>query len=149
MNTKLDTTLELDQIKQTRTKREKISFRDSAISKLTRSNTEFGNKKYVAYNFDVSKGSSLKGLMLKFYKQTEKKSFVLSFWFNKRNDYYILGNYPNINCKEVERLCLELAQSHQDHRGIWIKDPNETRRNENRIVEKPDPLVIIHFSSQV
>jgi hypothetical protein len=73
MNTKLDTTLELDQIKQTRNKRKKISFRDSAISKLTRSNTEFENKKYVACNFDVSKGSSLKGLMLKFYKQTEKK----------------------------------------------------------------------------
>jgi len=138
MNEKLDIKLELGEIKQTRTKRKTIPFRDSAISKLTRSNTEFGNKKYVAYNFDVSKGSSLKGLMIKFYKQTEKKSFVLSFWFNKRNDYYILGNYPNINCKEVERLCLDLADTHQDHKGIWIKNPNQTRADEKRLVEKPD-----------
>jgi hypothetical protein len=94
MNKKLDIKLELDEINQTRTKRPVISFRDSTIHKITKSKTTFGTKKYIAFNFDVSKGSSLKGLMLKFYKQTEKKSFVLSFWFNKKNNYYIIGSYP-------------------------------------------------------
>src|SRR5210317_897577 len=109
MNKKLDIKLELNEINQTRTKRPIIPFKDNAISKIARSNTNFGTKKYISFNFDVSKGSSLKGLMLKFYKQTEKKSFVLSFWFTKRNNYYIVGSYPNINCKDVEKLCLELA----------------------------------------
>ena len=135
---KLDTKLELNDIKQTRTKRKTIPFRDSAIDKITRLNTDFGPKKYMPYNFDVSKGSSLKGLMLKFYKQTEKKSFVLSFWFNNRNEYYIVGSYPNIRCKDVEKLCMEIAETHQDQRGIWIKNPNQTRADEKRLVEKPD-----------
>ena len=138
MTEKLDTELELKQIKQTRTKRITIPFRDSAIEKITRTNTTFGTKNYLAYNFDVSKGSSLKGLMLKFYKQTQKKSFVLSFWFNNRNEYYIVGSFPNIRCKDVERLCLDLASTHQDDRGIWIKNPNQTRIDEKRLVEKPD-----------
>ena len=138
MNKKLDIKLELNKINQTRTKRPIIPFKDNAISKITRSHTNFGTKKYISFNFDVSKGSSLKGLMLKFYKQTEKKSFVLSFWFNKRNDYYIVGSYPNINCKDVEKLCLELATTHQDERGIWIKDPNKTRSDKKRLIKKPN-----------
>jgi len=138
MNKKLDIKLELDEINQTRTKRPVISFRDSTIHKITKSKNTFGTKKYIAFNFDVSKGSSLKGLMLKFYKQTEKKSFVLSFWFNKKNNYYIIGSYPNIKCKDVEKLCLELATTHQDERGIWIKDPNKTRSDKKRLIEKPN-----------
>ena len=138
MNKKLDIKLELNEINQTRTKRPIIPFKDNAISKIRRSNTNFGTKKYISFNFDVSKGSSLKGLMLKFYKQTEKKSFVLSFWFNKRNDYYIVGSYPNINCKDVEKLCLELATTHQDERGFWIKDPNKTRSDKKRLIKKPN-----------
>ena len=141
MTEKLDTTLELNEIKQTRTKRKTIPFRDSALDKINRTTTDFGPKKYIAYNFDVSKGSSLKGLMLKFYKQTQKKSFVLSFWFNNRNDYYIVGSYPNIRCKDVEKKCLELAETHQDDRGIWIKNPNETRADEKRLIEKPDTTI--------
>ena len=84
MTEKLDDKLELNEIKQTRTGRTPrpvIPFRDSAIDKIRRATTAFGPKKYIGYNFDVSKGSSLKGLMLKFYKQSQKKSFVLSFWF--------------------------------------------------------------------
>jgi integrase len=141
---KLDTKLELNEIKQTRTGRTPrpvISFRDSAIDKISRATTAFGPKKYIGYNFDVSKGSSLKGLMLKFYKQSQKKSFVLSFWFNNRNDYYILGSYPNIRCKDVERICLDLAETHQDNRGFWLKNPNQTRADEKRLVEKPDTTI--------
>ena len=141
MTEKLDDKLELNEIKQTRTGRTPrpvIPFRDSAIDKIRRATTAFGPKKYIGYNFDVSKGSSLKGLMLKFYKQSQKKSFVLSFWFNNRNDYYILGSYPNIRCKDVERICLDLAETHQDERGLWLKNPNQTRANEKRLVDKPD-----------
>ena len=138
MNKKLDNTLETDEIKQTRKPRETLPFRDSAISKLNRGNTEFYNKRFKEYKFDVPKGSSLKGLLLRFSFNTETKSFVLGYWFNKRNLYYTVGTYPNINCKEVEKLCLELAETHQDHRGIWIKDPNQTRADEKRLVAKPD-----------
>lgn len=138
MNKKLDHTLDTVEIKQTRSQRSIINFRDSAIDKLKKLDTDFENRKFKAYKFNVPKGSSLRGLQLRFYKNTEIKNFVLSIWFNKRNSYYIIGSYPTIKCKDVEKLCLELAQSHQDHRGIWIKDLNKTKADEKRLVEKPD-----------
>ena len=130
MKEKLDNTLDTIEIKQTRSQREKISFRDSQIDKIKKLDTDFENRKFKAFKFDVPKGSSLKGLQLRFYKKTEIKNFVLSFWFNKRNEYYIIGSYPQIRCKDVEKLCLELAETHQDERGIWIKSPNQTRIDE-------------------
>ena len=138
MTEKLDIKLDLNQITQTRSKRPIIPFRDSAIDKITKTTTDFGSKRLKEFSFDIPKGSSLKGLQLRFYKSTQKKSFVIGFWFNKRNEYYIVGSYPNIRCKDVERICLELAETHQDDRGIWIKNPNQTRADEKRLVEKPD-----------
>ena len=138
MKEKLDNTLDTIEIKQTRSQRKKISFRDSQIDKIKKLDTDFENRKFKAFKFDVPKGSSLKGLQLRFYKKTEIKNFVLSFWFNKRNEYYIIGPYPKIRCKDVEKICLELAETHQDERGIWIKSPNQTRVDEQRLVDKPD-----------
>ena len=114
MNKKLGAELEKVEIKQTRNKRIVIPFRDSTIDKVTNHNTEFGTRRFKEFKFDVSKGSSLKGLLLRFSKKTQRKDFVLSFWFNNKPDYYNVGTYPNIRCKDVERLCLELAQTHQD-----------------------------------
>ena len=138
---KLDNKLDTTEIKQTRSKRPTIHFRDSAIDKLIKTNTAFENKKFKAYKFDVPKGSSLKGLQLRFYRNTEIKNFVLSLWLNKRNEYYIIGSYPNIRCKDVEKICLELSETHQDKRGLWLKNPNQTRADEKRLVEKPDTTI--------
>ena len=63
MTEKLDTKLDQVEITQTRSKRPSISFRDSAIDKLTKTNTTFDNKMFNTYKFDVPKGSSLKGLL--------------------------------------------------------------------------------------
>ena len=63
MKEKLDTKLDQVEIKQTRTKRPTISFRDSAIDKLTKTNTTFDNKMFNTYKFDVPKGSSLLSLI--------------------------------------------------------------------------------------
>ena len=139
MNTeKLGHKLDTLEIKQTRSQRISIPFRDSSIDKITKANTNFGVKKFNTYKFEDPKGSSLKGLQLRYYRKTGIKNFVLSLWFNKKNDYYIMGAYPNIRCKDVEKICLDLTDTHQDQRGLWIKNPNKTRIDEKRIVEKPD-----------
>ena len=137
MKEKLDNKLETKEITQTRKQREIIPFRDSAIEKIARTNTEFGSKRFKEFKFDVPKGSSLKGLMLRFSKKTESKSVVLGIWFNNRNEYYTVGTFPFVRCKDIEKICLELAATHQDERGIWIKNPNQTRADEKRLVEKP------------
>jgi len=141
MTEKLDTKLVANEITQTCRRKQKVIFRDSSIDKVDRTNITFGNRREYLIKFDVPKGSSLKGLNLKISKTTGKKYFVLSIWFNNRNQYYTIGSYPNIRCKDVERLCLQLAETHQDHRGVWIKNPLQTRSDEKRIVEKPDTTI--------
>ena len=141
MTEKLDTKLDQVEITQTRSKRPSISFRDSAIDKLTKTNTTFDSKMFNTYKFDVPKGSSLKGLQLRFYKKTGVKNFVLSLWVNQRNEYYIIGAYPSIRCKDVEKICLDLTDTHQDERGLWIKSPIKTRVDEKRLIDKPDTTI--------
>ena len=118
---KLTNKLATSEIKQTSNKSEVIPFRDSAIEKITKTNTKFNLKRFKEFKFDVSKGSSLKGLVLRFSKATEQKAIVLNFWFNSKPGWITLGTYPNIRCKDIEKICLNLTETHQDHRGLWIK----------------------------
>ena len=49
MKEKLDNTLDTAEIKQTRSQREKISFRDSQIDKIKILDTDFENRKFKAF----------------------------------------------------------------------------------------------------
>ena len=51
---------------RSRIKRTLLPFRDSAIEKINRLNIEFGASRFKEFRFDVSKGTSLKGLLLRF-----------------------------------------------------------------------------------
>ena len=66
LDAKLDAKLDKNKITQTRSKRPTISFRDSEVDKITKTNTEFGTRQVKEFKFDVPKGSSLKGLQLRF-----------------------------------------------------------------------------------
>ena len=138
MKEKLDNKLATDPIKQTSNKREVIPFRDSAIEKISKTNTDFNLKRFKEFKFDVSKGSSLKGLVLRFSRATNQKAIVLNFWFNSKPGWITLGSFPKIRCKDIEKICLDLATTHQDDRGLWIKSPIKTRLDEKRLVDKPD-----------
>ena len=121
-----------------RSKIQQIDFKDSAILGIKKTNTEFGLRRFKWFKFNVSKGTSLKGLLLRFARNTERKDFVIHFWFQGKSDYYTLGRFPNLRCKAVEKTCLELAETHQDERGNWIKSPIQTRKDKKRIVAKKD-----------
>ena len=138
MKEKLDNKLATDPIKQTSNKREVIPFRDSAIEKISKTNTDFNLKRFKLFKFDVSKGSSLKGLILRFSRATNQKAIVLNFWFNSKPGFITLGSFPKIRCKDIEKICLDLAETHQDERGLWIKSPIKTRVDEKRLIDKPD-----------
>ena len=72
MTEKLDNKLETGEIKQTRNKRPIIPFRDSAIDRIKKTDTEFGRKRFKEFKFNISKGTSLKGLLLRLDKFSEK-----------------------------------------------------------------------------
>ena len=131
-------------IKQTRP----IRFKDEAINKIKKQNIDFGKRSYVFIPFIVSKDSHLKGLKLRVYKGAlgEKETvrvFYLLFWFNNKSCRYSLGHYSQtFGVKECDEAVRQIYLSHTDPKtGYWIKDPNETRRDKKRIVEKPDTTV--------
>ena len=129
-------------IKQTITS---IRFKDEAINKVKKQNIEFGKRAYIFIPFIVSKDSHQKGLKLKVYKgalgdKETKKHFYLQYWFNGRSRFYKVGNYSqSFGIQECNEALSKLHKTHTDKKsGYWTTDPNITRRDEQRIVEKPD-----------
>ena len=134
MNKKLDNKLVANEIKQTsiekgsasapleaspgsRQKRPLIAFKDTAIERIKKLDIEFGKSRFKEFKFNVSKGTSLKGLLLRVSRRTGRKDFYLSLWFHGKPTNYTIGTFPNIRCKDVEKICLELAETHQDEKG--------------------------------
>jgi integrase len=92
--------------------------------------------------FKVSKDSHQRGLKLKIAKGGvhTTKTFFVQFWFNgKANRHKIARFSQRFGVKECNDYLKKLTDTHVDPKtGFWIKDPNETRANEKRLVEKPD-----------
>ena len=78
MKEKLDNKLATDQIKQISNKRGVIPLRESAIEKITMTNTNFNLKRFKKFKFDVSKGFLLKRLILRFSRATNQRAIVLN-----------------------------------------------------------------------
>ena len=141
---KLDQKLDQVDIKQTRP----IRFKDDAINKIKKQNIDFGKRSYVFFPFIVSKDSHQKGLKLRVYKgslgdKTTKKVFYIQYWFNGRAQKYRLGDYSQrFGVRECDEELIKIHRDHTDpETGFWIKDPNITKRDEKRFVEKPDTTV--------
>ena len=142
---KLDTKLDQVEIKQTRTSIKPIRFKDDAINKVRKDNYVFGKRPNLYIPFLVSKDSHQKGLKLRIYKgatgdKETKKVFYLQFWFNGKADKHMIGHYSqSFGTKECDEYLIDLVNTHQDPKTkFWTKDPNITKRDEKRIVEKPD-----------
>ena len=137
---KLDQKLEQVEIKQTRTKPSSIRFNNGAINKIKSSQYIFGKNNFLFIPFNVSKDSHQRGLKLKIFKGRDKKIFFIQYWFNGRPSKYRVGTYSqSFGVEECNEVLFELHKTHTDpETGYWLKDPNITRRDEKRIVEKPD-----------
>ena len=136
---------EKSEIKQTRKKVEPIRFRDDTINKIRKEKIDFGIKSYKDLPLKVSKDTHQKGLFIRVYKGSPgddftKKVFYIRFWFNGKSDLHSCGMYSQtFGVKECDEYLIDLARTHQDPKTrFWIKSPNITRRDKNRLVEKPD-----------
>ena len=145
---KLGTPLGKAVIKHTRHKLDAIRFRDDAINKVKKDNYNFGNKRYLYIPFKVSKDSHQKGLKLKILKgspgdNNTVKTFYLVYWFNGKGLRHLVGNYSqSFGVRECDEYLINLFRTHTDPKtGYWTKDPNITKRDEKRIVEKPDTTI--------
>ena len=119
-------------------KRPVIAFKDSAIERIKKIDIAFGNSGFKEFKFNVSKGTSLKGLLLRLSRRTGRKDFTMDIWIHGKKTHYTIGTFPTIRCKDVERICLELSETHQDEKGYWIKNPITTKRDSIRLTPKKD-----------
>ena len=140
MTEKLEQKLDQTEIKQTRTKPSSIRFNNGAINKIRGSQYIFGKNNFLFIPFNVSKDSHQRGLKLKIFKGREKKIFFVQYWFNGKPSKYRVGNYSqSFGAEECDEVLFQLHKTHTDpETGYWLKDPNKTRKNDQRIVPKKD-----------
>ena len=149
MTEKLDQKLDQVEIEQTRPKKQKIDpirFKDEAINKVRKENFSWEVKQTDLFiPFIVSKDSHQRGLKLRIYKgkigkKTTKKVFYVQYWFNGKSRKYKLGDYTQrFGVRECDDELSNIFKTHTDpETGFWIKNPNETKKNDKRIVPKPD-----------
>ena len=142
MTEKLYQKLDQVEIKQTISP---IRFKDEAINKIQRKNINFGKRSFIFIPFIVSKDSHQKGLKLRVYKgsisdKETKKFFYVQYWYNGKSAMYKLGKVSQtFGVKECDEELLKIYRDHTDPKtGFWTKDPNQTKKNDKRLVEKPD-----------
>ena len=138
---KLDRKLDQVEIKQT----SPIRFKDDAINKIRKQNIVWNKRTDIFIPFKVSKDSHQKGLKLRVYKgalgdKDTRRVFYVQYWFGGKARKYRLGDYSQRFGKtECDDLLKEVFKTHTDpETGFWIKDPNLTRKDEARFVEKKD-----------
>ena len=165
MNKKLETELETSTIKQTRdetveasatawappgsrVKIEPIRFKQEAINKVRKENYIFGKKRFIYIPFKVSKDTHQRGVVLKVLKgrsgeKITHKIYYVRFWFNGKADMHWIGKDTQMfGVKECNDYLIDLYETHTDPKTLyWIKDPNETAKNNKRIVPKKETSV--------
>ena len=128
--------------------RNKIKLDNKVIDKIKVEDLDFSYtnkageikfKRMLLLPFDVSKKSLYKGLVQSVQKDTGSKHFWLRFWFNSKSDYYTLGKYKDgLETKEVEDKLFPIVRSHTNDKAHWIKNPNLTEKESERVIKKED-----------
>ena len=111
-----------------------LQFSNTAIDKYL---PTFGNLRHKSIPFRVPLKSHLKGLTLRMSKATKKKYFVLRYWFQRKNLPYTLGLYGlGFGVKEVSNKLFDIVEEHTNDKGLWIKDPKITEKDEETKITK-------------
>jgi|ETNmetMinimDraft_33_1059910.scaffolds.fasta_scaffold05629_1 integrase len=116
------------------TNKNNLPFSNTSIEKYI---PTFGNLRYKSIPFKVPLKSHLKGLKLTMSKATKKKYFVLWYWFKGRYHPYTLGTYaPGFGVKEVNKKLFDIVEEHTNDKGLWIKDPKITKKDDETKITK-------------
>jgi len=133
--------------KETRLKRDKnfpfailpkekktLQFSNKAIEKYL---PTFNNSKQLKIAFKVPLKSHLKGLKLEMSFSTKNKYFKLFYWFQNRYNPMTLGMYRSgFGVKEVSVKLFDIYEKHTNDKGIWIRDPKLTKKDEETKITK-------------
>ena len=128
---KLDTGLITDGPK----KLKELKFTDYSINKFQ---SDFSKgRKTIRTNIP---NSGIKGLNINQSITTRKRYFVQQFWFDKRSDFWTIGEFRLgiFGTKECQTKAVEIMKTHTDDNGMWIKSPKITIKDRRERIKKAE-----------
>ena len=138
-DSKLNTKPTLENSVKTDTQR-KLLFTDYSIQRFQ---PNFINEKGKAQDRKITsfgiKQGTLKGLKLVCFRKTKTKYFFLKYWFNNKYLPLTIGEFipDKFGTKECQEKMAELVKDHTNDKGLWIKDPKQTLKDQgNKEYEK-------------
>ena len=126
-----------------------INFTDYAIERFKPSSFEWltkDGKQRDRRLFPISGKTTIRGLKLVCFRKTGKKYFQLVYT-QKRDDRSIslpltIGEFipGKFGVKECQEKILDLMKEHTNDRGLWIKDPKQTLKDEDKKVYEAEAI---------
>ena len=140
-DSKLDTKLLLEDKQKTVTTK-KLLFTDYSIERFRADfiDPKTNKTRYRRYkNFD---GKAPKGMRLCQYEKTKAKYFVLQYWFQSKAYKITIGEFQpdKFGIKEAQDKYNEVYQSHTNDKGIWIKNPAQTMKDQDNKVYEAEAI---------
>jgi hypothetical protein len=133
---KLDTKLLQDNQPKTITEK-KLLFTDYSIERFSADFIGPKGRKVRAYKSFEGKNAP-KGLRLCQFEKTKAKYFILQFWYDGKSHQLTLGEFYNnkFGTKEALDEYNKIYQTHTNDKGIWIKNPKQTLKDQgNKVYE--------------
>ena len=141
-DSKLNTKPTLENSVKTDTQR-KLLFTDYSIQRFQ---PNFINEKGKAQDRKITsfgiKQGTLKGLKLVCFRKTKTKYFFLKYWFNNKYLPLTIGEFipDKFGTKECQEKMAELVKKHTNDKGLWIKDPKKTLKDQDNKVYEAESI---------
>ena len=138
---KLNTQLVQEETPETSTEK-KLLFTDYSIGRFQGNFLDKDNKRKVRIYKSFDSKNTPKGIRLCQYDKTKSKYFVLQYWFNNKATYLTLGEF--LDSKFGTKECLEkyykIYKDHTNDKGLWIKDPKQTMKDQDNKVYEAESI---------
>ena len=141
-DSKLNTKPTLENSVKTDTQR-KLLFTDYSIQRFQPNyiNEKGKTQDRKITSFGIKQGT-LKGLKLACYRKTKTKYFFLKYWFNNKYLPLTIGEFipDKFGTKECQEKMAELVKKHTNDKGLWIKDPKKTLKDQDNKVYEAESI---------
>jgi len=138
---KLDTHLVQEETLETSTEK-KLLFTDHSIERYQGNFLDKNNKRKVRVYKSFESKNTPKGIRLCQYEKTKSKYFVLQYWYNGRASYLTIGEFvrDKFGSKECLDRYYEIYKTHTNDRGIWVRDPKQTLKDQDNKVYEAEAM---------
>ena len=83
-----------------------------------------------------------KGMRICQFEKTKAKYFIIQYWYDGKSHQLTLGEfyYGKFGAKEALDEYNKIYQSHTNDKGLWIKDPKQTMKDQDNKVYEAEAI---------